>query len=93
MAELTADQQAQANQLHGAVAWVYPELSDTAFWDNYFNPQPTLTADEQSSGIQSARLTRATTRGLCATERTTTRSLLRIRALVAVILVSALLWW
>ena len=51
MAELTADQQAQANQLHGAVAWVYPELSDTAFWDNYFNPQPPLPADAQSSGI------------------------------------------
>jgi len=51
MAELTADQQAQANQLHGAVGWIYPDTSDTAFWNNYFNPTPTLTADEQASGI------------------------------------------
>ena len=51
MAELTADQQAQANQLHGAVGWIYPDTSDAAFWDNYFNPSPTLTADEQSTGI------------------------------------------
>lgn len=52
MADLTADQLAQANQLHGAVGWVYPDTSNTAFWDNYFNSTtPTLTPDEQASGI------------------------------------------
>ena len=51
MAELTADQQAQAGKLNGTMPWVYPDTSDAAFWNNYFNPQPTLTADEQASGI------------------------------------------
>lgn len=52
MADLTADQLAQANQLHGAVGWVYPDTSNTAFWDNFFNSTtPTLTPDEQASGI------------------------------------------
>jgi len=49
--EFTADQQNTANQLHNSVGWVYPDLSNTDFWSQYFNPTPTLTADEQSTGI------------------------------------------
>lgn len=49
---LTQDQIDQATRLHGAVAWVYPDVSDTGFWDNFFNgPDFSLTADEQASGI------------------------------------------
>lgn len=52
MTELTADQLAQADRLHGAVAWVYPDTSNTAFWNNYFSGgSPTLTQAEQDSGI------------------------------------------
>lgn len=49
---LTPDQLAQAERLNAAVAWVYPDTSNTAFWDNFFNgPEFTLTPDEQASGI------------------------------------------
>jgi len=34
---LTQDQIDQAERLHGAIAWVYPDLSNAEFWDNYFN--------------------------------------------------------
>jgi len=49
---LTPEQLAQAERLNAAVAWVYPDTSNTAFWDNYFNgPDFTLTQQEQDSGI------------------------------------------
>lgn len=49
---LTQDQIDQAERLHGAIAWVYPDLSNAEFWDNYFNQtEPQLTPEEQASGI------------------------------------------
>lgn len=49
--EFTADQQNTANQLQNSVGSVFPDISNTDFWSQYFNPTPTLTADEQSTGI------------------------------------------
>lgn len=49
---LTPEQLAQAERLNGAMAWVYPDTSNTSFWDNYFNgPDFSLTQQEQDSGI------------------------------------------
>jgi hypothetical protein len=48
---LTDEQQAQAERLHNGIAWVYPDPADAAFWDNFFNGQPTRTAAEEASGI------------------------------------------
>lgn len=50
--ELTAEQQTQAAQLSNGLPWIYPGPSNADFWSNYFsNSGPSLTADEQASGI------------------------------------------
>lgn len=49
---MTDEQQAQAERLHGAIAWVYPGTEDAEFWDQFFNQSvPELTPQEQASGI------------------------------------------
>lgn len=50
--ELTAEQQTQAAQLSNGLPWIYPGPSNADFWSNYFSTSgPSLTADEQASGI------------------------------------------